>query len=212
MRPSDTVHNAPDDPGVPRREAGLRPPPVTYALESMPVDAGSQTWKRYGARLWPWVPRWAQHALLWMFNARFIVGAVAVVRDGQGRTLIARHTYRRSAPWALPGGWVRRGEDPGQAVVREVLEETGLRIEVIAPLVIQRERAAHLVVIYAARLVAGTFRPSEEVSEIRFVDPGAFPPGVREDHRAVIAAVADHPTFALKAPYVNVSADPAPIV
>ena len=178
----------------------------------MPVDASPQTWKRHGAPLWRCIPSWARRALLWMFNAHFIVGAVAVVRDEQGRTLIARHTYRRSAPWGLPGGWVRRGEDPGQAVVREVLEETGLRIEVIAPLMIQRERAAHLVVIYAARLVAGTFRPSEEVSEIRFVDPGAFPPGVREDHRAVIAAVADHPTFALKTPYVNVSADPAPIV
>lgn len=176
----------------------------------MPVDVGSQMWKMYGARLWRWIPRWARHALLWVFNAHFIVGAVAIVRDGQGRTLIARHTYRRSAPWALPGGWVRRGEDPAQAVVREVLEETGLRIEVIAPLVVQRESSAHLTVIYAARLLAGTFRSSGEVSEVRFVDPGTFPAGLREDHRAVIAAVADHPSFALKPPYVNVSADLPP--
>jgi 8-oxo-dGTP diphosphatase len=174
------------------------------------VDVGPQTWKTYRTRFWRWVPRWARHALLWVLNAHFIVGAVAVVRDGQGRILIARHTYRRSAPWALPGGWVRRGEDPAQAVVREILEETGLRIEVIAPLLVQCESGAHLTVIYAARLLSGTFRPSEEVSEIRFVEPGAFPQGLREDHRAVIAAVADHPTFALRGPHINVSAGPPP--
>ena len=95
---------------------------------------------------------------------------------------------------------MRRGEDPAQAVVREILEETGLRIEVIAPLLVQRETPWHLTVIYAARLIAGTFRPSEEVSEIRFVEPGAFPQGLREDDRAMITAVADHPTFALRGP------------
>lgn len=149
----------------------------------------------YGARLWRWLPGWVRRALLWGLNAHFIVGTVAVVRDGQGRILIAKHTYRTHEPWGLPGGWVRRGEHPADAVVREILEETGLRVEVIAPLAVQRESPAHLTVIYAARLVAGTFRPSGEVSKARFVDPGAFPPGLRRDHRSVINAVANHPAF-----------------
>ncbi len=164
-------------------------------------------WKRYGARLWRRLPGWARRALRWWLNAHFLVGAVAVVRDGQGRMLLARHTYRPLAPWALPGGWVRRGEDPAETVVREILEETGLRVKVIAPLVIQREGPAHLTVIYAARLIAGTFRPSGEVSEVRFVDPGTYPPGLRAAHRAVLDAVRDHPLFALHPPSAHVSLD-----
>lgn len=139
--------------------------------------------------IWGWLPLGLRRMLLWRLNTHFIVGAVAVVRDGEGRILLARHTYRRHAPWALPGGWVRRGEDPAKTVVREIREETGLEVEVLAPLVVQREESdRHLTVIYTARLVGGTFRPSAEVSEVRFAQPGALPPGMREDHRAVLEA------------------------
>ena len=189
------MNNAPGAPDVPGHGVRSQPAPGRDALVPTPASADPQMWKRYGARLWRWLPGWARRALLWRLNAHFIVGTVAVVRDDQGRTLIAKHAYRRREPWGLPGGWVRRGEHPADAVVREILEETGLRVEVIAPLMVQRESPAHLTVIYAARLIAGTFRPSGEVPEARFVDPGAFPPGLRKDHRIMINTVANHPVF-----------------
>ncbi|AXQ58635.1 MULTISPECIES: NUDIX hydrolase [Streptomyces] len=40
-----------------------------------------------------------------------------------GRVLLARH---RSGNWTLPGGGVEAGEDPFDAVTRELAEETGL--------------------------------------------------------------------------------------
>jgi len=143
-------------------------------------------WKRHGATIWRWLPGWMQRKLAWRLNAHFIIGAVAIVRDGDGRVLLARHTYRRRVPWALPGGWVRRGEDPAETIVREILEETGLRVDVIGPLAVQQEGPAHLTVIYAARAAGGVFRPSAEVSDARFVSPGDWPAGLREDHRALI--------------------------
>lgn len=145
-----------------------------------------------GHWLWRWLPGWVRRLLLWRLNAHFIVGTVAVVRDTQGRVLLARHTYRRRDPWALPGGWVRRGEDPADAVVREIVEETGLRVKVLAPLTIQRESLVHLTIVYAARLIEGRVRPSPEVSEARFVLPGAWPDGLREEHRVLLDALALH--------------------
>jgi 8-oxo-dGTP pyrophosphatase MutT (NUDIX family) len=47
----------------------------------------------------------------------------ALVRDDGGRLLIQR---TRSGDWSLPAGAIEPGESPAQAVVREVLEETGL--------------------------------------------------------------------------------------
>lgn len=59
------------------------------------------------------------------------VGAYAVcVREG--RLLLAQLSGRTGAPgtWTLPGGGLDHGEHPRAAVVREVHEETGLRVEV----------------------------------------------------------------------------------
>lgn len=49
---------------------------------------------------------------------------------GRGVVLVKR----RNAPhgWALPGGFIDYGETAAQAAVREALEETGLRVELIS--------------------------------------------------------------------------------
>lgn len=53
----------------------------------------------------------------------------AVVHDRDGRLLVVRraHDPDRGA-WSVPGGRVEPGEDDATAVVREVLEETGLHV------------------------------------------------------------------------------------
>jgi 8-oxo-dGTP diphosphatase len=54
-------------------------------------------------------------------------GVTAVIRDGE-RFLLARHAH--SGLWSLIGGGVEPGEDPAEAVAREVFEETGARIRI----------------------------------------------------------------------------------
>lgn len=69
------------------------------------------------------------------FPSRPLVGVGAViihpVRRGGARVLLAR---RGRAPalgeWSIPGGLVKVGEPLKDAVAREVLEETGLRVRV----------------------------------------------------------------------------------
>jgi len=60
---------------------------------------------------------------------RFAAGAYAVIFDEAGRVLFCH--LRDCDFWNLPGGGVESGEAPWQAVVREVLEETGLEVEVV---------------------------------------------------------------------------------
>jgi acetyl-CoA carboxylase carboxyl transferase subunit beta len=66
---------------------------------------------------------------------RDAVGAVVVAQDG--RVLVIQ---RARAPgrgdWTLPGGKIERGESPSDAVVREVLEETGVRVRVLERLTV----------------------------------------------------------------------------
>lgn len=56
------------------------------------------------------------------------VGAYAIVTDAAGRLLLCRIApgYPLEGHWTLPGGGVDHGEHPDDAVLRELLEETGL--------------------------------------------------------------------------------------
>ncbi len=57
-----------------------------------------------------------------------------VVREREGTVELAVIQPRGRNVWALPKGHVDPGETPEQAAAREVLEETGLRVRLEAPL------------------------------------------------------------------------------
>ncbi|KAA2254662.1 NUDIX hydrolase [Solihabitans fulvus] len=97
------------------------------------------------------------------------VAAYAVcVRDG--RVLLARWVGPKGKLWTLPGGGVDHGEDPYDAVRREVTEETGHTVEVERLVGVHSDqrvfsdgdeppRDLHSVrIVYAARVVGGELR------------------------------------------------------
>ena len=55
--------------------------------------------------------------------------ASAIVFDDAERVLLIHHNKLRQ--WLYPGGHIEENEDPAQAALREVREETGVRAEVI---------------------------------------------------------------------------------
>lgn len=84
------------------------------------------------------------------------------LRDSQ--ILLARWVSRDRTDrhWILPGGKVEHGEDPFEAVVREVLEETGYEVEVEALLGVD-SRTPHpghhnIGVYYQVRVTGGELR------------------------------------------------------
>lgn len=76
------------------------------------------------------------------FPGRPIVGVGAVIFDGDCVLLVQRAHEPLKGHWSLPGGSVDLGETLRAAVLREVLEETGLQVEV-GPVVDVVERVQH---------------------------------------------------------------------
>jgi len=95
-----------------------------------------------------------------------------VVRDESGAVLLTRAARNLSVAgkWFLPGGGVNFGEDPNDAIVREIEEETGLHATKVSLLGVFSDRATlpngndlHTVrIIYHVLSWSGTIRHESE--------------------------------------------------
>lgn len=101
-------------------------------------------------------------------------GVTAVIRDGE-RFLLGRHAH--SGLWSLIGGGVEPGEEPADAVIREVLEETGACVRVRGivgayggePLMVEYpngDRVGYVTVAYDCELLGPAVPDGEELLEL----------------------------------------------
>jgi ADP-ribose pyrophosphatase YjhB (NUDIX family) len=89
--------------------------------------------------------------------------------DGKGMLLIKRAIPPKIGMYALAGGFLEPREDPEQGVVREVWEESGLRVRVVRLLwMVGLPSANEILVFYECAVVGGELRKSEETSEVTY--------------------------------------------
>lgn len=97
------------------------------------------------------------------------VAVVAFIERDNRVLLVRRAMNPEQGKWALPAGYVDYGEDPRDAIVREVLEETGLRIEVTQLLDVHSSPGnfgASIIIVYGARVVGGVAHPQDDADAI----------------------------------------------
>lgn len=66
--------------------------------------------------------------VFWALRRAELRGAKALLVRDSREVLLVRHTYGDRGAWNLPGGLLRRAEDPRMGAVREVREELGLEL------------------------------------------------------------------------------------
>jgi ADP-ribose pyrophosphatase YjhB (NUDIX family) len=100
---------------------------------------------------------------------------------GDSIVLVERGREPLRGYWSLPGGLVETGERLEAAIVREVFEETGLRVrpvemfeifERIMPDSSGRAEYHYVLVDYVCRVVKGALEAGDDVSRVRWVKRG----------------------------------------
>ncbi|MBI3152126.1 MAG: NUDIX domain-containing protein, partial [Chloroflexi bacterium] len=126
-------------------------------------------------RLWRLLPLWMHVLAAKLVRSKFRAAVAALVFDEQRQVLLFKHTYRKFE-WGIPAGSLEYHEQPADAVAREFLEETGMKIQIEKLLrVISAREDHHLTVVYLCKIADGEFKPSHEISEMKYFDVDDLP-------------------------------------
>jgi len=126
-------------------------------------------------KIWRVFPLWLQILLSRIIRPLFQVFSVAVIFNGDNKVMLVKCTYNRAHPWGLPGGSLEHGESGEDAIVREVHEETNLKIEIERFLFVKTWTPDRVGLYYLCRIVEGEFQPSDEVSECGYFSIDSLP-------------------------------------
>jgi len=144
-------------------------------------------WRRFPPRVRRWGVRLA--------TKRFGVTIGAVIEDGEGRILLLKHRFRPGSGWGVPGGFINKGEQPEDALRRELREEVGLELRnAHIAFVRTHRRPSNVEIIY--RCVSGE-RASEivprsiEIISLGWFARDAMPAELSPDQHRIIRRALD---------------------
>jgi ADP-ribose pyrophosphatase len=112
------------------------------------------------------------------YPTRPVLGVGALIFEGETVLLVERGREPLKGYWSLPGGVLETGERLEEGIRREVLEETGLQVEIVdlaeifERIILDDAGKAeyHYVLIdYVCRVSGGTLAPADDASRAAWV-------------------------------------------
>ena len=139
------------------------------------------------AKVWRALPsrvrRWSMRAT----QARFTVTAGALIFNDANEVLLLKHRFRTGSGWGIPGGFLEHGEQPEQALRRELREEIDLevhRVEIFTARSFKRPRQVEI--LFRCHANGAVKAQTIEVERAEWFALQSLPAGLPQDQRLLI--------------------------
>lgn len=116
--------------------------------------------------------------------------AAVVLTDEDHLLLVKRAMEPSAGEWCLPGGFLEMDETPGEGVVRELQEETGLTGTVDQLIDVVYEDSPFygplIIIGYQVAPQGGTLRAGDDAAEARYFPVADLPQVAFDSHQVII--------------------------
>jgi NAD+ diphosphatase len=124
-------------------------------------------------------------------HTRFTVTAGAVIFNDKREVLLLKHRFRAGSGWGLPGGFMEHGEQPVDALRRELREEIGLEVDDVEVFAARSfKKPKQVEVLFRARANAQVKSQTIEVERAEWFELDSLPQGLPRDQRVYIERAA----------------------
>ena len=120
-------------------------------------------------------------------QVRFTVTAGAIIFNNEGKVLLLKHRFRAGSGWGIPGGFLEVGEQPEEAMRRELREEIGLEVDHVEIFTSRSFKKPRQVEILFRCCADAEVKPlTIEVERAEWFSVPELPAGLPKDQRAII--------------------------
>ena len=116
--------------------------------------------------IWRRAPKAVRRLTTRYTQTRFTVTAAGIIVDEHSRVLLLKHRFRSGGGWGIPGGFIEAGEQPEEALRRELREEVGLKVEDVQLFSTRTFKTVkQMEILFRARAKGGALPQSIEISK-----------------------------------------------
>lgn len=139
-------------------------------------------------KIWRRLPAAVRLRAATLGQARFRVTVAAMLFDDNRRILLLEHVFRADRGWGVPGGFITKGEQPEQALRRELREEISIEIDDVKLLFTRTlSKIKQVEIFYGARVIGEPTPSSFEIKQAQWFPVDQLPPGLPENQRKLVA-------------------------
>lgn len=144
--------------------------------------------KKIVGKLWRKTPRFARLIIIRVTQKKFTASVAALIINENREVLLLDHVLRPFSNWGLPGGFINAGEQPEDAIKREIYEETGLEL-INAKLFQIRTLGQHIEIMFTAEAVGIAEVKSREIHGFGWFKVNEMPENMSPAQKNLIADI-----------------------